>query len=180
MELIETLIDGLLILKPRVFHDERGYFFESYNQQIFTSLGIKERFVQDNQSFSKKGVVRGLHFQNPPHAQAKLVRVIRGSVLDVAVDLRKNSKTYGKYHAVELSGDNNLQFFIPVGFAHGFVALEDDTVFAYKCSRLYNKESEGSIRFDDPVLDIDWKIEQLIVNEKDLQATSFSDFKSMF
>ena len=180
MELIKTPIEGLVVLKPRIFHDERGYFFESYNQNMFQSLGIPDVFVQDNQSFSQKGVIRGLHFQKPPYAQAKLVRVIKGSVIDVAVDIRKASPTYGQHYAVLLSEENQLQFFIPVGFAHGFVALEDDTIFTYKCSNFYTKDSEGTIRFDDPTLNIDWKIEQPIVNEKDLQSELFADFKSMF
>lgn len=180
MEYTKTEIEGLLILKPKIFHDERGGFFESYNQTVFEKIGIPDTFVQDNQSFSKKGVIRGLHFQKPPFAQAKLVRVIRGAVLDVAVDLRKNSPTYGQHHAVLLSGENNLQFFIPVGFAHGFVALEDDTIFTYKCSNFYNKDSEGSIRYDDPTLAIDWQVENPIVNEKDLQGESFNDFITMF
>ena len=180
MELIKTSIEGLLVLKPRIFHDERGYFFESYNQNMFQSLGISDVFVQDNQSFSQKGVIRGLHFQKPPYAQAKLVRVIKGSVIDVAVDIRKASPTYGQHHAVLLSEENQLQFFLPVGFAHGFVALEDDTIFTYKCSNFYNKDAEGTIRFDDPTLHIDWKTAQPIVNEKDLQSELFADFKSMF
>ncbi|MDL2230972.1 dTDP-4-dehydrorhamnose 3,5-epimerase [Bacteroidales bacterium OttesenSCG-928-L19] len=180
MELIKTPIAGLFILKPRIFFDERGYFFESYNLATFQQLGIHETFVQDNQSSSAKGVIRGLHFQKPPFAQAKLVRVIKGAALDVAVDIRKESPTYGQHHTILLSEENQLQFFIPAGFAHGFVALEDQTIFAYKCSSFYNKASEGTIRYDDPDLGIDWQIENPIINEKDLQALFFKDFNSMF
>ena len=180
MEIIKTPIDQLLIIKPAIFCDERGHFFESYNQKRYAEHHITDVFVQDNQSCSKKGVIRGLHFQRPPFAQTKLVRVLQGAVLDVAVDLRRKSPTYGQHHTVLLSAENALQFLIPVGFAHGFVALEDDTVFAYKCSAYYNKDSEGCIRFDDPTLNIDWQIEQPIVNEKDLQGECFNAFKSMF
>ena len=180
MELIKTQIEGLVILKPRIFYDERGYFFESYNYNTFKSLGIPDVFVQDNQSCSQKNVIRGLHFQNPPFAQAKLVRVIQGSVIDVAVDIRKDSPTYGQHHTVLLSAENQLQFFLPIGFAHGFVALEENTIFTYKCSDFYNKDAEGTIRFDDSTLDIDWKTENPVVNEKDRKSVSFSDFISMF
>ncbi|MDL2311754.1 dTDP-4-dehydrorhamnose 3,5-epimerase [Bacteroidales bacterium OttesenSCG-928-B11] len=180
MEICKTHIDGLLVIKPDIYSDERGYFYESYNENRYREMGIDVAFVQDNQSCSKKGVVRGLHFQRPPYAQDKLVRVLQGSVIDVAVDLRKNSPTYGEHHAVLLSGENHLQFFIPKGFAHGFVALEDDTVFAYKCSAFYHKDSEGTIRFDDPDLNIDWKTGHPIVNEKDLHSENFRTFKTMF
>ena len=180
MKLEKTAIEGLLILTPSIFHDERGYFFESYNQNRFKELGITEEFVQDNQSCSAKGVVRGLHFQRPPYAQAKLVRVVKGSVLDVAVDLRSNSPTYGQHVSVLLSGENQLQFFIPVGFAHGFVALEDETLFCYKCSALYHKTSEGAIRFDDPTLNIDWTVKDFIINEKDITGEDFANFKTVF
>lgn len=180
MNIITTEIDGLIILEPKVFHDERGYFFESFNEKVFKEAGVLDNFVQDNQSCSQKDVVRGLHFQKPPFAQAKLVRVIRGSVIDFAVDIRKNSPTYGKYVSVLLSGDNFKQFYIPVGFAHGFTALEDNTVFAYKCSDFYNKESEGSIIFNDPLLNIDWKTSNPIVSDKDLLASNFADFVSPF
>lgn len=180
MEIIKTPLSGLLIIKPNVFFDQRGYFFEDYNAKRFQEHGITTCFVQDNQSFSQKGVVRGLHFQRPPFAQDKLVRVVKGSVLDVAVDIRKNSETYGMHHAVLLSGDNFLQFYIPQGFAHGFVALEDDTIFAYKCSNYYNKPSEDSIRFDDPTLDIDWKTDISLISDKDKVGKFFADFISEF
>jgi dTDP-4-dehydrorhamnose 3,5-epimerase len=180
MELSETPIEGLLILKPQIFKDDRGCFFESYNENTFRVLGIMENFIQDNQSVSQKGVIRGLHFQKPPFAQAKLVRVIKGAALDVAVDLRKDSPTYGQHFSVLLTGENNVQFFLPVGFAHGFAALEDDTIFAYKCSKIYDKNSEGSIIYNDPVLDIDWQTDKPIVNGKDMEALSFADFVSPF
>lgn len=180
MELIKTPIEGLIVVKPDVFHDERGYFFENYNEKRFKDTGITDNFVQDNQSFSKKGVIRGLHFQKPPYAQSKLVRVIKGRVLDVAVDIRKGSPTYGQHYAVELTGDNFLQFYIPTGFAHGFVALEDNTIFAYKCGAFYNKASEASIRFNDPNLNIDWKTDPSIISEKDLVGVDFKSFDSPF
>lgn len=180
MKLEKTTIEGLLILTPSIFYDDRGYFFESYNQNKFKELGVSEAFVQDNQSCSAKGVIRGLHFQKPPYAQAKLVRVLKGAALDVAVDLRSESPTYGKHVSVLLSEENQLQFFIPVGFAHGFAALEDDTLFCYKCSALYHKDSESSIRFDDPLLNIDWGITDFIVNEKDLAGEDFANFKTVF
>ena len=140
MEIIKTPLEGLLIVKPDVFEDDRGYFFESYNRNAFLAQGIAVDFVQDNESRSKKGVLRGLHFQNPPHAQGKLVRVMRGSVLDVAVDIRKKSPTYGKWSSIMLSGQNKWMYWIPAGFAHGFLTLEDDTIFFYKCTQGYNKE----------------------------------------
>ncbi|MDR2979528.1 MAG: dTDP-4-dehydrorhamnose 3,5-epimerase [Bacteroidales bacterium] len=180
MEVIKTGIEGLIVIKPSVFADKRGYFYESYNAKRYRELGIDTPFVQDNQSCSKKRVIRGLHFQKPPFAQDKLVRVIQGSVLDAAVDLRKDSTTYGLHFSVVLTGENHLQFFIPKGFAHGFAALEDDTIFAYKCSNLYHKDSEVTIRFDDPDLAIDWQIDNPIVNEKDLQSENFRTFKTMF
>jgi dTDP-4-dehydrorhamnose 3,5-epimerase len=180
MEIIKTEIEGLLLIKPDVYYDERGYFFENYNEKRFHDAGITDVFVQDNQSFSKKGVIRGLHFQCPPFAQSKLVRVIKGRVLDVAVDIRKGSPTYGQHHSVELSGDNFWQFYIPAGFAHGFVALEDDTIFAYKCGAFYNKASEASILFNDPDLNIDWKTDPSLISEKDLVGIRFKDFNSPF
>jgi len=173
-------IPGLKILQPNIFHDNRGYFFESYNHETFKNLGIEEVFVQDNQSHSKKNVIRGLHFQVPPFAQAKLVRVIKGAALDVAVDLRKESPTYGQHFSVILSEENQLQFYIPVGFAHGFATLEEDTIFAYKCSNVYHKDSEKSILFNDKDLNINWNITSPIVADKDLQAISFKDFISPF
>ena len=180
MNITKTDIEGLIIIEPQIFKDSRGAFFESWNAKKFKQLGISEDFVQDNQSVSSKGVLRGLHFQNPPYAQAKLVRVIEGSVLDVAVDLRKNSTTYGMHVSVILSGQNNKSFFIPKGFAHGFLSLEDNTVFNYKCSDYYNKESEGSLLWNDEDLKIDWQIDNPLISEKDLQADLFKNFKTKF
>ena len=180
MEIIKTPIEGLLIIEPTVFKDDRGYFFESYNEQRFKELGINDNFVQDNQSCSQKNVVRGLHFQKPPYAQAKLVRVLHGAVIDFAVDIRKNSPTYGQYFSTLLTADNFRQFYIPAGFAHGFSALEDNTVFAYKCSNFYNKASEGCILFNDKDLNIDWQTESPITSEKDLLGEPFATFKSPF
>jgi dTDP-4-dehydrorhamnose 3,5-epimerase len=176
----KTPIEGLLIVEPTVFKDDRGYFFESYNAEKFRANGISEEFLQDNQSFSKKNVIRGLHFQAPPFAQAKLVRVIKGAVLDVAVDIRKNSPTYGKHFSIELSEHNQLMFYLPVGFAHGFSVLEDNTIFSYKCSNLYDKPSEGGIVWNDETLDIDWGIAHPIISEKDKELPDFKSFKSPF
>ena len=173
-------ISGLKLLQPNVFNDSRGYFFESYNYETFKNLCIEEVFIQDNQSCSKKNVIRGLHFQVPPFAQAKLVRVIQGAVLDVAVDLRKESPTYGQHFSVMLNAENQLQFYIPVGFAHGFAALEENTIFTYKCSNIYHKDSERSILFNDKDLNINWNIDNPIVAEKDMQAICFKDFVSPF
>lgn len=156
MEIIQTEIKDLLIIKPHVFEDDRGYFFESYNQQKFLEHGINANFVQDNESRSVKHVLRGLHFQKPPYSQGKLVRVMRGSVLDVAVDLRKSSATFGKWASIVLTAKNKWMYWIPEGFAHGFLTLEDNTVFFYKCTNIYNRESEGSLRWNDPDLNIDW------------------------
>lgn len=180
MNITKTDIEGLIIIEPQIFKDSRGAFFESWNAKKFKQLGISEDFVQDNQSVSSKGVLRGLHFQNPPYAQAKLVRVIEGSVLDVAVDLRKNSPTYGMHVSVILSEQNNKSFFIPKGFAHGFLSLEDNTVFNYKCSDYYNKESEGSLLWNDEDLKIDWQIDNPLISEKDLKADLFKNFKTKF
>ena len=180
MELIKTSIDGLLIIKPDVFKDDRGYFYESYNKERFAKIGLNIDFVQDNESKSSKGVLRGLHFQKPPFAQGKLVRVIKGSVMDVAVDLRKDSPTYGKWESVVLTEDNKLQFWIPEGFAHGFVALEDNTIFNYKCTNVYNKESEGSILWNDPDININWNIDNPILSEKDKISPLFKNFESPF
>ncbi len=180
MEVNVTPIDGLVIIRPKIFADERGSFSETYNTQSFQAAGIKREFVQDNQSVSHKNVVRGLHFQAPPFAQAKLVRVVRGSVIDVAVDIRKNSPTYGRHYSILLSAENGIQFFIPEGFAHGFAALEDHTIFQYKCSNFYNKTSEGSLLWNDPALNIQWTIENPIVSAKDLEASLFADLKSPF
>jgi dTDP-4-dehydrorhamnose 3,5-epimerase len=176
MQIRETSIAGLVEIFPRVFEDERGMFFESYNEQVFLKLGLPTHFVQDNQSFSKKGVVRGLHFQNAPFAQGKLVRVISGRVLDVAVDIRPDSPTFGKHEIFELRSDINNIAYIPEGFAHGFVALED-SVFSYKCTNVYDKASESGILWSDPDLGIDWGVENPIVSEKDIILPTF---KSLF
>lgn len=180
MEIIKTKIEGLLIIKPQVFTDARGYFYESFNKDNFKTHGIDFGFVQDNESKSQKNVLRGLHFQNPPFAQGKLVRVIKGSVLDVAVDIRKNSATYGQWESVKLTEENKLMYWIPPGFAHGFITLEDDTIFSYKCTNGYNKDSEGSIQWDDTSLNIDWGIENPILSEKDMQGPAFDGFLSEF
>ena len=180
MEIIKTPLEGLLIIKPDVFEDERGYFFESFNYGKFHKLGLDLKFLQDNESKSKKGVLRGLHFQAPPFAQGKLVRVMRGSVLDVAVDIRKNSPTYGKWESIVLSGQNKWMYWIPEGFAHGFVTLEDDTIFFYKCTNIYNKESEGSILWNDPDLNINWGIQDPVISGKDKISPEFRDFTSPF
>lgn len=180
MNIIKTPIENLLVLEPKVFEDERGYFFESFNKKKFEDIGIKESFVQDNQSLSNKNVLRGLHFQAPPFAQGKLVRVITGSVLDIAVDIRKESATYGKYFSVILSEQNKKMFWIPPGFAHGFLTLEDQTIFSYKCSGDYNPSSEGSLLWNDPQLNIEWNIDEPIVSAKDQEAQAFISFKSPF
>ena len=172
MKISKTAIDGVLIIEPQVFEDERGYFFESYNQAKMEEAGLHYNFIQDNQSKSCYGVVRGIHFQKGEYAQAKLVRVLEGTVLDVAVDLRKSSPTFGKYVAVELSAENKKQLMIPRGFGHGFAVLSPTAVFAYKCDNVYNKASEGGIRFDDPDIGVDWKInpKDAILSEKDKNA----------
>ncbi|MCX6229977.1 MAG: dTDP-4-dehydrorhamnose 3,5-epimerase [Bacteroidetes bacterium] len=180
MELIKTPLEGLLILQPNVFRDDRGYFFESYNQQRFIDAGLNLNFVQDNESKSQQGVLRGLHFQNPPYAQGKLVRVIKGAVMDVAVDIRKNSTTYGKHYKLELTELNKTMLWIPEGFAHGFVTLIDDTIFSYKCTNLYNKEAEGSILWNDTDLAIDWDVENPILSEKDKVSIPFKNYISKF
>jgi len=176
----KTSIKDLLIITPNIFCDARGTFFESYNQQQWMEMGISDIFVQDNQSCSQRGVIRGLHFQKPPFAQAKLVRVVQGAVLDVAVDIRRYSPTYGQHVSILLSADNRKQFFLPCGFAHGFIALEDDTIFAYKCSHFYNKEAEATILYNDPTLQIDWNCSQPVLSEKDLQGIEFKQFISPF
>tara|TARA_E500000331_G_scaffold114870_1_gene112002 strand:- start:251 stop:799 length:549 start_codon:yes stop_codon:yes gene_type:complete len=180
MKITNTKINGLIIIEPEVFKDDRGAFIENWNFKKFQEIGINDNFVQDNQSISSKGVFRGLHFQNPPHAQAKLVRVVRGSVLDVAVDLRSNSSTYGKHYSIVLSDKNFKSFYIPKGFAHGFITLEDNTIFSYKCSNEYNKESEGCLLWNDKSLGIDWCINNPIISPKDTQGLHFKDFKSKF
>ncbi len=180
MEITKTAIEGLLIIQPKVFGDDRGYFFESFRLDRLRENGVDLNFVQDNESMSGKGIVRGLHFQNPPFAQGKLVRVIKGKVLDVAVDIRKNSPTYGKWHSIILSEKNKTIFWIPPGFAHGFHSLEDETLFQYKCTNYYNKESEGSVLWNDPDLNIDWGINKPSLSEKDLKVPLFKDLESQF
>ena len=180
MQIINTKIKDLKIIEPAVFADDRGYFFESYSYQKLKDLGIDKIFVQDNESKSQKGVLRGLHFQNPPFAQAKLVRVVKGAVLDVAVDIRKNSPTYGQHVSVELSEQSKRLFYIPEGFAHGFLTLEDDTIFSYKCSQFYNKASEGSLRWNDETLAINWNCENPLLSDKDKISPEFSEFQSQF
>lgn len=177
MNFIKTNIDGVYIIEPKIFRDERGYFFESYNENEFIKNGIVARFVQDNQSKSSYGVIRGLHMQLPPFSQAKLVRVLYGRVLDVAVDVRPGSKTFGKHVAVELSDENQRQLFIPRNFLHGFSVLTPTAVFAYKVDNPYNKESEFGIRFDDPQINVDWRIptDKIITSEKDRLANTLKD-----
>ncbi|EFA44602.1 dTDP-4-dehydrorhamnose 3,5-epimerase [Hallella bergensis DSM 17361] len=184
MEIITTSIEGVVIIEPKIFKDDRGYFYESWNQKEFDEKVRPIRFVQDNQSKSSYGVLRGLHFQRGTHSQSKLVRVVSGSVLDVAVDIRKGSPTFGQHVAVELTGDNHRQFFIPRGFAHGFSVLSETAIFQYKCDNLYCKESEGAIAWNDPALGIDWRIpaDKVILSEKDAchplleEATDLFDY----
>jgi dTDP-4-dehydrorhamnose 3,5-epimerase len=182
MEVEKTFIEDLVIIAPTVFEDTRGYFFEAYNQAKFSENGIDYQFVQDNQSFSKRGVIRGLHLQINPFAQAKLVRVLEGEILDVAVDLRKNSVTYGQYVSVVLSSDNKKQLMVPHGFAHGFSVLSETASVLYKVDQLYHKESERGIRFDDPNLAIDWQVNQaeVLVSEKDLILPNFDQIDWTF
>lgn len=180
MQIIKTEIPDLLIIKPEVFIDDRGYFFESYQKEKFEQAGINFDFIQDNESKSQKGVLRGLHFQNPPFAQGKLVRVMKGVVLDVAVDIRKKSPTYGKWASIILSESNKMMYWIPPGFAHGFITLKDNTVFFYKCTNVYNKESEGSILWNDPDLNIDWETGNPALSEKDKTAPTFKELNSKF
>lgn len=183
MEVLKTAIEGLLIIEPTVFGDSRGYFFESYNKQRFNeATGLDIDFVQDNQSKSCYGVLRGLHFQKPPYAQSKLVRCVRGRVLDVAVDIRKSSPTFGKYVAVELTEDNHRQLFIPHGFAHGFVVLSEEAIFQYKCDNFYHKESEGAIAWNDPEINIDWTIpfDDVILSDKDKVNPLLKDAEWLF
>ncbi len=179
MVVTETKLQGCFIFEPRVFEDERGYFFESFNQKTFESTtGCSVDFVQDNQSFSKYGTLRGLHFQTGQHAQAKLVRVLKGKVMDVAVDIRPSSSTFGEYIAIELSEENNKQLFIPRGFAHGFVVLSPEAIFFYKCDNYYNKEAESGISYNDEQLAIDWGIpeDELIISEKDISLPCYETF----
>ena len=182
MNIIPASLPEVFIIEPRIFEDSRGYFFESWNREAFEKAGLYYEFVQDNESLSTYGTIRGLHFQKGEHAQAKLVRVLEGVVLDVAVDLRKDSPTYGKHVAVELSAENKRQLLIPRGFAHGFSVLSETAVFAYKCDNQYCKESEGGIRYDDPQLAIDWKVEKgkELLSEKDRTLPLFAEFESCF
>ena len=182
MNVIKTDIEGLFIIEPKVFGDHRGYFFESFSERDFNSQVCQVRFVQDNESKSRYGVLRGLHFQKPPYAQSKLVRVVKGAVLDVAVDIRIGSPTFGRHVAVELTEDNHRQFFISRGFAHGFVVLSDEVIFQYKCDNFYEPESEGAIAWNDPALGIDWKIpaEDIILSEKDKKHPVLAEIVSPF
>lgn len=183
MGVIKTEIEGVLIIEPKIFGDERGYFYESYNKERFAAeTGLDIDFVQDNQSKSCYGVLRGLHFQKPPHAQSKLVRVVKGAVLDVAVDIRRGSPTFGKHVAVELTEENHRQFFIPRGFAHGFAVLSDEAIFQYKCDNLYAPGSEGSIIWNDPDLAIDWRVpaDKIILSEKDKHHPRLKDAEWLF
>jgi dTDP-4-dehydrorhamnose 3,5-epimerase len=182
MEVIKTEIEGVVIIEPRIFKDDRGYFYESFSQREFEEKVCRTTFVQDNQSKSSYGVLRGLHFQKPPYCQSKLVRCIKGAVLDVAVDIRKGSPTFGKYVAVELSEDNHRQFFVPRGFAHGFAVLTDEAVFQYKCDNFYNKDSEGSVAWNDAELAIDWGIpaDKVLLSEKDKLSKSIKEADYLF
>lgn len=175
MEIIPQRIDGLFVIKPTIFTDSRGYFFESYNKKNFEDIIGTPNFVQDNQSSSDKHVLRGLHYQKPPFSQAKLVRVVKGTVLDVAVDIRKDSKTYGQNVQIELSAENNLQFWIPEGFAHGFLSLKDNTILQYKCTNYYSANHDAAIRWNDSNLNIQWGIENPKLSEKDKVASFFKD-----
>lgn len=188
MRIIDTEIEDLVLMQPTVFTDERGYFMETYNKEALRKCGIKEDFVQDNESMSARGVIRGIHFQKKPYAQGKLVRVTKGAVIDIAVDLRSGSPTFGKYVSVELTGENKRMFWIPAGFGHAFVALEDGTIFQYKCTKPYNKASEGSIKWNDPFIHINWETilrgrlmtNEFIVSEKDNAAPYLKDIKTPF
>lgn len=182
MPFVTTDIEGILIFEPTVYGDERGYFFETYNEQTFHKQGVTNRFIQDNQSFSKFGVIRGLHYQLDPHSQTKLVRVLQGKILDVAVDIRQGSPTFGKYVSVELSSDNKRQLLIPRGFAHGFSVMSDTAEVSYKCDGFYDKASEGGIRFDDHQLKIDWRLplDKAVVSSKDLALPVFSECRNNF
>ncbi len=182
MEITGTNIEGVVIIEPRIFKDDRGYFFESFSQREFEEKVCKTTFVQDNESKSSYGVLRGLHFQKSPFAQSKLVRVIKGAVLDVAVDIRKGSPTFGQYVSVELTGENHRQFFIPRGFAHGFSVLSEEVIFQYKCDNFYSPQSEGAIAWNDPDLNIDWRIpaEKVVLSEKDSKHPRLKDWQDMF
>ncbi|OYU94973.1 MAG: dTDP-4-dehydrorhamnose 3,5-epimerase [Bacteroidetes bacterium B1(2017)] len=180
MKITTTPIEGILIIEPQIFRDSRGYFYESYNEEKFHEAGITAKFVQDNQSLSQKGATRGLHFQAPPFEQGKLVRVVQGAVMDVVVDIRKNSPTYGQSWCIELSAENQRMFWIPPGFAHGFETLMDQTLFLYKCTNVYNKGCEGGLLWNDPALGIKWQSAEPIVSDKDQLLPLFKDFTSPF
>lgn len=182
MNILKTTIDGVVIIEPRIFTDSRGYFFESFSERDFCKQVREVRFVQDNESKSSYGVLRGLHFQKPPFCQSKLVRVIKGAVLDVAVDIRKGSPTFGQHVAVELTEDNHRQFFVPRGFAHGFSVLSDEVIFQYKCDNFYAPQSEGAIAWNDPDLNIDWKLpaDKVILSEKDKNHPYLKDAEWLF
>ncbi len=180
MEVIKTNIDGLLIIKPDVFGDDRGYFFETYSKRKYAEYGIEEDFVQDNISKSLKGTIRGLHYQVGDKAQGKLCHVIKGKVLDVAVDIRFDSPTFGQYFSIELTGEDKTQLWIPPGFAHGFYVLSDEVLFVYKCTNYYSKPDDRAILYNDPQLNIDWKVENPIVSEKDLNAKHFNEIQTDF
>ena len=181
MKITKTEFKDLLIIEPTIHKDSRGYFMESYNEQAFLNHGLETTFVQDNQSKSSHGVIRGLHFQKPPYAQAKLVRVLSGKILDVVVDIRKSSSNYGKHFVIELSAENQRQLFIPKGFAHGFSVLSTEATLFYKCDNYYHQSSEGGLRYNDPKLGIDWKIDvQPVVSEKDQNLETIHNFKSPF
>ena len=182
MNIIKTSIEGVVIIEPRLFKDERGYFFESFNQREFEEKVCKTTFVQDNESKSGYGVIRGLHYQKPPFAQSRLVRVIKGAVLDVAVDIRKGSPTFGQHVAVELTEENHRQFFIPRGFAHGFSVLSEEVIFQYKCDEFYHPEAEGAIAWNDAELGIDWKIplEKVLVSEKDSKHLRLENINDLY
>ena len=180
LEVTQIFMDGPLIIQPKIFADSRGYFFESFSAQFFTNLGIHYPFVQDNQSLSQKGTIRGLHFQANPFAQGKLVRVVNGAVIDVAVDIRKGSPTYGKHFDILLTAENKTMFWVPPGFAHGFSVLEDNTLFLYKCTNLYNKASEGGLLWNDTDLNINWGVANPIVSDKDLLLPKLTELQSPF
>ncbi len=180
MQVTPTPFRGLLVVQPRVFTDDRGYFFEAWNKKAFDAAGIPGEYVQDNESGSEKNVIRGLHFQLPPHAQAKLVRVSRGAVLDVVVDLRQKEPTYMQHFKLRLDEHNHTMLYIPEGFAHGFLTLEDDTIFTYKCTKVYHRESDRGIRWNDPALGIDWESSNPTLSEKDQVAPLLKDFDNPF
>jgi dTDP-4-dehydrorhamnose 3,5-epimerase len=180
MKITNTNIDGVLIIEPAIFFDERGYFFESFNEKKFKDLGIEHQFVQDNISKSSKNTLRGLHFQIAPHAQGKLIKVLKGAVQDIAVDLRTGSSTFGQHTDIILSEENQKMLYIPAGFAHGFVTLEDDTIFSYKCTSNYHKDSERCILWSDSTLNINWNTKSPLISQKDLLGRPFTEFKGLF